>query len=131
MHQFFSELWFQLVQEIIPIDQFFVIVQHRLLNIKLDFVIKNSGQRFGSSGVVQFDQPNVHLLELVLHEFLAWRVYQENIVNGAHHEGEKRNTDELHKHVEAVLLISEAFDIAVAHSGQSGDCPIESSDVFG
>lgn len=71
MHQFFSELWFQLVQEIIPIDQFFVIVQHRLLNIKLDFVIKNSGQRFGSSGVVQFDQPNVHLLELVLHEFLA------------------------------------------------------------
>ena len=46
MHKFLPELRFELVQEVVLVDQLLVIMKHGLFDVKFDFIIQNLRQRF-------------------------------------------------------------------------------------
>ena len=73
----------QLQQEVVAIDQLLVVVGERLLNVDLDLVVENLGERLAHPRVVKLDEPDVHLVALGLNDIDISLSLQE-VIHGAH-----------------------------------------------
>lgn len=121
----------ELLQEIVSFDQFLVIEGERLFDVELDLVVQNLGQGLAHSRVVQLDEPDINFLELALNNVAATAVDEQNVVDGAHDEGEESDSDEFDEHRVGVLPLGVTLEVTVADCGESGNHPIEGGDVLG
>ena len=123
-----SEAWLELQKELVAIDELLVIVGKGLLDVHLDLVVENLGQRLAHARVVQLDQPDVNLVALRLHN-VDVSLKGEKSVDGAHDNGEDEDTDELNAHSVQVLFHRPSKDVSIADRGQSRDHPVKTRDV--
>lgn len=121
--------WFQLFQKFKTFDKFGMIITISFPDEDLDLLIKCFTQTFIGPGVVQFDQPDIQSLEKhLLHINIV--IAQEHIIDRAHNEREKGDSQEFDDHSENILLPGEAENITVADGCKRDHYPVECCDVF-